>query len=735
MNRLVPVTRDDTLPHWWADDDKKHSTALQRLLFERDERGRPWPKLQPAAIQRTLELALAEFRHSASERCVPHARSKDWLPLDVSRHESIMEGTRGFTLVAVRKRPSDRNDQQVYGVGFLWVGESGWSLRPVMVAEARKLRVVRVRLSEGLDPEETMNDGCGTAARSRAGYNSWPDEYAVIDYVGDLVVAVSACLGGGNSDVYRAFGNPTQRAAHDWALELPEGVRERLNPYQLDAAAGLGSALECVRGPPGTGKSTLITAVAASASARVCIMAVQNRAIDSIVTKLAREGVEFFVAGNAGRLEETCKHWTVKAQVERDPEACHYKRCAADVRRAIEALEMEHRSVIRRTFPFLLARQRERREAIVDALIKQGAQLKENEGGYKPPCNGDRPDRCEDAFRMHKRERDGWKLLVTKYCDQSMLGARAVRMLDRWKCRLAAMEAARRVARSEELRFGYRAVVCTCSGLEPYVLRNLEGACTDNKEMIAPFELAVVDEAGAASDIHLVMVVTRPSIQALLLVGDEKQLPPFVKNQEVRSESTFERFARDLPVPQLNLQYRMPEALSNVLSAEYYGGALLSCDAKRGMNGVRFIPSNGAPIKPERGNGILNPLEAEQAVAEAQRMLREEGVAHVTILTFYKQQKHRIDDGVKARGDGRIEVLTVDSAQGNEYPGVVLSCVAHGRRPGFVTNPNRLCVALSRAQERLTVIAHDSLVARIGILQRLRLEAETRRLTDVTLDD
>ena len=70
--------------------------------------------------------------------------------------------------------------------------------------------------------------------------------------------------------------------------------------------------------------------------------------------------------------------------------------------------------------------------------------------------------------------------------------------------------------------------------------------------------------------------------------------------------------------------------------------------------------------------------------------------------------------------DARIQILSVDSAQGHEYPAVVLSCVADGKKPGFTKNPHRLCVALSRAQQHLTVVAQPSLVKRIGVLGRIQ---------------
>ena len=57
--------------------------------------------------------------------------------------------------------------------------------------------------------------------------------------------------------------------------------------------------------------------------------------------------------------------------------------------------------------------------------------------------------------------------------------------------------------------------------------------------------------------------------------------------------------------------------------------------------------------------------------------------------------------------------MTVDQAQGSESDIVILSCVRsnHNRNIGFVSNPNRLNVAVSRARERIVVIGSTNTLA------------------------
>jgi hypothetical protein len=97
----------------------------------------------------------------------------------------------------------------------------------------------------------------------------------------------------------------------------------------------------------------------------------------------------------------------------------------------------------------------------------------------------------------------------------------------------------------------------------------------------------------------------------------------------------------------------------------------------------------------------------------------------VAVITFYKQQflelmkmgealriVRTFEETKKApAGAGRFKdpnfrIVTVDAAQGSEADVVVLSCVRCNRQHnlGFITDKNRLCVALSRAREMLIVV-------------------------------
>jgi helicase required for RNAi-mediated heterochromatin assembly 1 len=96
----------------------------------------------------------------------------------------------------------------------------------------------------------------------------------------------------------------------------------------------------------------------------------------------------------------------------------------------------------------------------------------------------------------------------------------------------------------------------------------------------------------------------------------------------------------------------------------------------------------------------------------------------ITILTFYNGQRKLI-----LKGLGKLpclvscvapNVFTVDSYQGEENDVVLLSLVRNNRKGdiGFLTNDNRVCVALSRARRGFYIFGSARLVAKASPLWR-----------------
>lgn len=227
----------------------------------------------------------------------------------------------------------------------------------------------------------------------------------------------------------------------------------------------------------------------------------------------------------------------------------------------------------------------------------------------------------------------------------------------------------------------------------------------------------------------------------------------------------FQRLAKALgasAIPSLTHQYRMHPAIARYVSSRFYHSTLstpleiqrirVAADKQAlywlSYTGSMDIASGGYEQDPAKSTSKHNPSEAA-AVLAAYRTAARAGYLQgrsVYILTFYKAQFHLWRDtfdsagladfaatptnallgAVEAAetealtstaaarsaegGVSALRILTVDQAQGSEADVVFLSCVrSNGKRTvGFLGNPNRMNVAVSRARERIVVVGDSS---------------------------
>jgi helicase required for RNAi-mediated heterochromatin assembly 1 len=85
----------------------------------------------------------------------------------------------------------------------------------------------------------------------------------------------------------------------------------------------------------------------------------------------------------------------------------------------------------------------------------------------------------------------------------------------------------------------------------------------------------------------------------------------------------------------------------------------------------------------------------------------------ITVLTFYAGQRKMILKALRNHVNLQglfFKVATVDSYQGEENKIILLSLVRSNSwdEIGFLSNANRICVALSRAQEGLYLFGNDA---------------------------
>lgn len=269
------------------------------------------------------------------------------------------------------------------------------------------------------------------------------------------------------------------------------------------------------------------------------------------------------------------------------------------------------------------------------------------------------------------------------------------------------------------------------------------------------FDTVIIDEAGKAN-----LAETTVPMQLgkkYILVGDQRQLPPYMDREEVAqfinesttqnlsrkevesalSYSLFEDFLQDENFPEsnsvlLNYQYRMNPEIGDYISELFYDGELKHgkgtesqrCVLAGYPNAVTFIDTttnetiDGRNAAFEMGNseeGFYNPCEIkiieETIVPRLETMIRETPGLSVGFITPYRNQRQKLIQRLKDTAFNG-NVYTIDSIQGTEFDVVVLSLVRafdinmRNKTVGFLDDMRRLNVALSRAKKKLIIIGN-----------------------------
>lgn len=252
------------------------------------------------------------------------------------------------------------------------------------------------------------------------------------------------------------------------------------------------------------------------------------------------------------------------------------------------------------------------------------------------------------------------------------------------------------------------------------------------------FPIVLVDEATQACESECLLPLLRGA-KHVILVGDHCQLGPVVLCKNAAKAglkiSLFERLVKLKIKPHmLQVQYRMHPKLSEFPSNTFYNGNLQNgvSAEERIHYSVNFTWPN--PSKPmffyhiagqeefsASGTSYLNRREAE-FIEKAVTALLKSTVKpdQIGIITPYEGQRcyivsHMLKNGsVNTNLYKEIEVASVDSFQGREKDYIILSCVRSNDHNGigFLNDPRRLNVALTRARYGLILVGNAAALAK-----------------------
>lgn len=461
-----------------------------------------------------------------------------------------------------------------------------------------------------------------------------------------------------------------------------------------------------IQGPPGTGKTTIIV---------------------EIINQLVKEGKKVLVCSQA--------HAAVANIYDR------LDKQKLDILRLEDAKEI---SVSTKNFDAEVFSSFLKRNRVIISKLMSGAS-KEDVQDYISGITYEKGGK-----ELERRYLDMHKHLFTYFIDQAELDRdRIMTILDNLEAEITSINGYMLEA---EMYRSKDVVMGTCIGI---------GMNKVLKQGGVRFDTVIIDEAGKANLAET--IVPMQLGKRFVLVGDHKQLPPFIDRQEIAeyvdyvndsdkegeddarlnekdvvlslSNSLFADFYNHEHFPEenkitLNYQFRMHPEICNYISKLFYGGALKSGEGTEKQNvyvdgyknPVVFVDTTTSSYDPENdpkessaGDGsIYNDMEVSiicnKILPAVQEAMATDPTLKLGIITPYKSQYYRLRSHLRD-SEFRDCVHTIDSIQGSEFDIVIFSFVRSftkrsGKTVGFLDDMRRLNVSLSRAKKKLILVGN-----------------------------
>lgn len=506
-------------------------------------------------------------------------------------------------------------------------------------------------------------------------------------------------------------------------------TKDKLNQKQLEAVTKVTEAVIqekakvcCIQGPPGTGKSKVIVNIITEilygnnryeknkGALRILVCAPSNAAIDEIVLRLLA-------------IRATIKHKEKRFKMVRigKPETMH------QTVRDISLSELGKRDVKR-------VRESYSSKSIpIDSVEEEKLFLEARINALK--CEILNSQKIDETYKKYLK----MKLsdLNTKY--ELLQNHKSMNEMSTSEFAKLQRLAERRILEGADI------ISCTLSSCYTNQMETIFGG--SNKKI----SVCIVDEATQCCEAENLIPLLL-GVNTLVLVGDPNQLPATVISQQAKrlglDQSLFARVQnafqgeKNNPIIMLNTQYRMALPISYWPNKYFYG-----CKLKNAVKNITTFPFQNYRVlnltANQNNDKFSNTNEAE-AIANIilcmitdSNLERWESNISIGILTPYKNQRFLISKIIdeklsnmsseleEKRNRFSIEINTVDSFQGQERDVILMSCVrSHGI--GFLSDRQRLCVALTRAKHTLILCGNFYAFMRDQMWNALISDAKSR---------
>ena len=269
--------------------------------------------------------------------------------------------------------------------------------------------------------------------------------------------------------------------------------------------------------------------------------------------------------------------------------------------------------------------------------------------------------------------------------------------------------------------------------------------CSAVNSLLLPLEfpILILDESSQMNEVLSLLPMSLAKCCFIIIVGDPQQLPPTLSHamtipngrsgassintnkHQYLSRTLFDRIVNlNYDVTLLRKQYRCHPSIGSICSELFYKNRLI--------NGT--TEADRPPIIPElppvlvalddhpeerRGDSFINTGEATEIQKFIQALYTKRSIIgtnfSIGIICLYKSQVYLLQNLLRdytAVVSNKLTIATVDSFQGNEMDCIVIATTR--RVPTeFLSNPNRINVAISRAKNNLVVFASSRIMHEI----------------------
>lgn len=521
------------------------------------------------------------------------------------------------------------------------------------------------------------------------------------------------------------------------AYKLPEAepiplvTKDDLNERQIEAVTRVSKAaltekpqISLIHGPPGTGKSKVIVNIviqilSENPKSQILVCAPSNAAVDELALRLLhiRTNLEFK---------------SIKMVRVGRPEAMNVKV------RNISLTELGRKQVEK---DFFLNKndqktikennaEKQKSDALLELVENRIEDIKRN--GVKGDLN--------QLYRQRQSLQNSIKALRTKI--EQRVDFKSLTLAEKNKIN----------RETEELVLSKATVIaCTLSSCYSGMMEKIFGG---NEKLKIP--ICIVDEATQCCEPEN-LIPLMLGVKKLILVGDTNQLPATVISKKAKEygldQSLFARLQKafanenDNPVIMLNTQYRMDFPILSWPNSYFYQGKLIDKAT------VKVVPYSSYRVLNINSfqdvTKFSNTDEAEFVSKIIFVMITSVDVysfsetLQIGVITPYQNQRNvvlsKIETRLKSVSTNRrskfiIDVNTVDSFQGQEKDVIIMSCV-RSNGIGFMSDKQRLCVALTRAKSSLILCGNFKTFQRDEMWNQLLSDARRRGiLMDVNVN-